>query len=65
MDLYKVKINFGRLQCGGQSVLSALPPPEPIKIFKICFNWDHYIDICFSSHIIFSEALSTSLQFSD
>ena len=65
MDLHKVKINFGRLHCGGQSItsLSALTPPEPIifwvKILKICFNWDHYVDICFSFHIIFSQALST------
>ena len=79
MDLHKVKINFGRRHCGGQSItsLSALTPPEPIiwvkvfififfvfffflvKVFKICFNLDHYIDIFFSFHSIFSQALST------
>ena len=63
MDLRKVKINFGRLHCGVKSITSssALTPPEPIifrvKILKICFNWDYYVDICFSFHITFSQAL--------
>lgn len=63
MDLHKVNINFGRFQCRTvhkQAYLPLFPhscSTSKLRIFKIFLRF--YVEIYFSFHIIFSQALST------